>query len=284
MNNKTYSEFYEVARWMDVRKLYKQLEADTTFRNSSDTLVTFYDSLQNEIIQEIESTENGLTELIASMESQNYELYLQRLKDAEQSNSNIVSVTVQEANERDINTIYLKLQRYGLDSLTEDDSTIIANLAAQCPYIGGTAVYKARSLNAMYNPAILYDDIKICNNIGVYKTGDGNDENDRRKTVYENENKFLKNIGKKNIERKDYLFKLYPNPASTQLTITYSLNHTEKGKLIIYDILGREQIQIDLQNNVNKVSVNIQSLPQGIYMYKFFVNNNQTEAGKLLIE
>ncbi|MBK8330492.1 MAG: hypothetical protein IPL09_13750 [Bacteroidetes bacterium] len=180
-NTKTYIEYYEVARWMDVRKLYKQLESDTTFRNSSDTLVTFYDSLQNEIIEVIESTENGLNELIASMESQNYELYLQRLKDAEQSNSNIVSVTVQEANERDINTIYLKLQRYGLDSLTEDDSTIIANLAAQCPYIGGTAVYKARSLNAMYNPAILYDDIKICNNVGVYKNGSDNEENETRR-------------------------------------------------------------------------------------------------------
>lgn len=44
-----------------------------------------------------------------------------------------------------------------------------------CPYIGGTAVYKARALYAMYNPTALFDDMKICNAIGVYKTGKNND-------------------------------------------------------------------------------------------------------------
>ncbi|MBK8330491.1 MAG: T9SS type A sorting domain-containing protein [Bacteroidetes bacterium] len=101
---------------------------------------------------------------------------------------------------------------------------------------------------------------------------------------YENENIFLKKLDKEDIQHSNYMFKLYPNPASTQLTISYLLNSAEKGKLILYDILGREQMQVDLQNNINKVSVNIRNLPQGIYMYKFFVKNNQTENGKLLIE
>ena len=50
----------------------------------------------------------------------------------------------------------------------------------------GTAVYKARSLFAMYEPTSMFDDIAICNSIGVYKTensgnskgilGDGDDQ------------------------------------------------------------------------------------------------------------
>ena len=164
-------------------------------------------------------------------------------------------------------------------------SALSAKSAVQttCPYIGGTAVYKARSLNAMYYPAILYDDIKICNNVGVYKNG-SNNENDTRKTVYADESKFLKNLDIRYIENANYLFKLFPNPASTQLTIAYSLKNAEKGELILFDVLGRKQMQIDLQSNVNKVSVYIHSLPQGIYMYKFLVNSKQTEAGKLIIE
>ncbi|MBK7041661.1 MAG: hypothetical protein IPH46_14645 [Bacteroidetes bacterium] len=39
----------------------------------------------------------------------------------------------------------------------------------------GTTVYKARALYAMYNPTALFDDMKICNAIGVYKTGKNND-------------------------------------------------------------------------------------------------------------
>ena len=44
------------------------------------------------------------------------------------------------------------------------------------------------------------------------------------------------------------------------------------------------QMKIDLDYNMNKVSVNISALPQGIYTYKYIVSNVQKQAGKLLIE
>jgi hypothetical protein len=278
-NTKSYSEYPEIAHWMDAMKLYEQLKADTSFRNSNDTLLNFYDSLDTEIISQINSTNDRLATLIASMQSQNYELYLQRMDEAANNNSNIVSESEQEANEHDINEIYLKLLQYGKDTLTAQDSIFIETLANQCPYIGGTAVYKARMLYALYNPASMFDDISLCNSIGVYKNGGGSG-------LFDDENNYLKSLKPKqnDLVNSENQFILYPNPASTTVTIGYKLQPSEKGDVIVYDLLGRAQMKIDLDYNINKVSVNILSLPQGIYTYKYFVNNVQKEAGKLLIE
>lgn len=278
-NTKTYSEYPEIAHWMDAMKLYEQLKTDTSFRNCNDTLLSFYDSLDAEIISQINSTNDRLATLIASMQSQNYELYAQRMDEAINNNSNIVSETVQEANEHDINAIYLKVLLYGKDSLSDEDSIFIETLANQCPYIGGIAVYKARMLYALYNPASMFDDISICNNIGVYKNGGGDG-------LFDDENNYLKNLKPKQniLANSEHKFVLYPNPASTTITIAYQLQPNEKGNVIVYDLLGREQLKMDLDYNINKVSVNISSLPLGLYTYKYLVNNVQKQAGKLLIE
>jgi hypothetical protein len=71
----------------------------------------------------------------------------------------------------DINAIYLKYATLRARFTQYEDSIRIDNLANHCPYIGGTAVYKARALYAMYAPAGIFDDMKICNAVGVYKTG-----------------------------------------------------------------------------------------------------------------
>jgi hypothetical protein len=82
----------------------------------------------------------------------------------------------------------------------------------------------------------------------------------------------------------EHPFLLYPNPASTAVTVAYELSRTEKGMVIMYDILGREQLKIDLHPGTNKMSINVSLLKQGIYTYKYIVNNLHQYAGKLLIE
>ena len=153
------------------------------------------------------------------------------------------------------------------------------------PYIGGTAVYKARALYAMYNPTALFDDIKICNNIGVYKTGN-NDEIKMQNSIFENENSFLRTLkqdaGINKISNTN--FKVFPNPASSFLNIKYVLNEQEKAYVVLFDILGRERMKIHLSSSVTNVSVNIQSLEFGVYTYKYIVDNAAEEFGKIVIE
>jgi hypothetical protein len=280
---KSYSEFPEIAYWMDARKLYHDLDNSASYRNSNDTLLAFYDSLNTAVIEHIEATETNIANLIQSMNSQDYELYLQRLEEAKVSNSNVVSNRDQENNEHDINAIYIKIISYGIDALNDEDSTRIVEIANLCPYIGGTAVYKARALYAMYSPASMFDDITTCNAIGVYKNGNSGNS----KGIFDDENAYLKSLKPKETlltKNGEHTFKLYPNPATTTVTIAYELNKNEKGKVIIYDILGREQMKIDLHHDNNKVSINVSLLRQGIYTYKYLVNNAQKIAGKLLIE
>ena len=147
----------------------------------------------------------------------------------------------------------------------------------------GTAVYKARSLFAMYEPTSMFDDIAICNSIGVYKT----ENSGNSKGIFDDENAYLQSLKPKEsllTKNSEHPFMLYPNPASTTVTIAYELNNNEKANVIIYDILGREQMKIDLHPDNNRVSINVSLLRQGIYTYKYVVNNLHQYAGKLLIE
>jgi len=116
-----------------------------------------------------------------------------------------------------------------------------------------------------------------------YKTGQNNNT---QEGLFERENKYLSSFAlkKEPLQQKINKFLLYPNPASTTITIAYELKQNEKGNVIVYDILGREQMIIDLDCRANRVSVNINSFTHGLYTYKYLVNNVQKEAGKLLIE
>jgi hypothetical protein len=282
-HTKGYSEYPEIAYWMDARKLYRDLDNSYTYRHSNYTLLAFYDSLKTAIMAHMDAAEDNIAKLIQGMPSMDYDLYLQRLDEARESNSNVVSDEDQENNEHDINEIYLKMLAKSIDALDSEDSTRIVELAHLCPYIGGTAVYKARALYAMYNPANMFDDMAICNAIGVYKI----DNSGNGKGLFDAENAYLQSLKPKaNIlsQQGEHPFLLYPNPAITTVTIAYELGKTEKGMVIMYDILGREQLKIDLHPGYNKMSINVSLLKQGIYTYKYIVNNLHQYAGKLLIE
>ena len=144
----------------------------------------------------------------------------------------------------------------------------------------GTAVYKARSMWATYEPAFMYDDIKLCNNPGVYKNRGNNNG------LFTKENEYLKSL--KRNEAIPILgfgdFIIYPNPANNIINIKYNIKENEKACVIIYDIVGRERLKINLKSNINQVSININTLETGIYCYKYLVENNTTHTGKLIIE
>lgn len=150
----------------------------------------------------------------------------------------------------------------------------------------GSAVYRARTIYAAMNPLADYNDISICNAAGVYKNGNS-------AGLFDEENNWLNNLTKnQNIPSADESiskfsnssFAIYPNPANTNITISYSLNGNQNGELLIYDVLGRKQMSIDLSNSANKVQVNVRTLNQGIYTYKYLINNTVAQTGKIIIE
>jgi Secretion system C-terminal sorting domain len=141
--------------------------------------------------------------------------------------------------------------------------------------------YKARTMNGMFEPAAVYDDIKLCNSVGVYKNSNGNNEG-----LFDGESDYLQNLqpAKDKLQISEGDIALYPNPANTQITIAYHLLNGEEGKLIIYEMLGRERMAIELTSSANKVIADVSNLEMGLFTYKYFVNNESRSTGKLLIE
>lgn len=176
-----------------------------------------------------------------------------------------------------INEVYISYLRGGSETFSEADIALIENLALQCPYVGGTAVYKARNLFALYRPMQSYEDIDICNAVGVYKNGKG---------LFDDENALLDSLATTNISTLIALntIKVYPNPATEQITFEYTALTDENSSIELFDLTGRKVKEIELPKNSNKVNLMVDNLAQGVYTYKQIKGGRQVNAGKIIIE
>ena len=74
-------------------------------------------------------------------------------------------------------------------------------------------------------------------------------------------------------------FKVYPNPFSNQLTFESELFGNKKGKILIYDNLGKLIARFQLQKNQ---SINLQQIPSGFYFFEYRIDNQLIKQGKLI--
>ncbi len=58
---------------------------------------------------------------------------------------------------------------------------------------------------------------------------------------------------------------------------------TQLGQKLL-DLLGREQANISLHSSLNKVTVHLPTLSNGIYIYKYMVDGIVISTGKLIKE
>ncbi len=78
--------------------------------------------------------------------------------------------------------------------------------------------------------------------------------------------------------------KLYPNPATTRLSVSFSSTDAEKSHLVIYDMAGRVVVQqmVNIRTGQNKVNLNVSNLKNGIYSVELTTRDN-IQTGKLVI-
>jgi Secretion system C-terminal sorting domain len=151
-------------------------------------------------------------------------------------------------------------------------------LANSCPYLAGNAVLKARAFYANFVPNIFYDDVAVCNALGVYKTTHDS-------TDYEKEEALLNaDLNNKQVEVSENMVNVYPNPASDQITIEYNMPTASIGKFVILDILGNIVQQIELNGDVKRVTSSLNKISRGLYMYQYIVDNQVIYNGKLVIK
>ena len=120
-----------------------------------------------------------------------------------------------------------------------------------------------------------------------YEMPDNNDYNEisyYRLKLLLNDSKFVySNIAAvKGYE--NFLFTLYPNPASHKLKINLSSKEEGRSSITVYDALGRlalQQSSFVNKGNINK-EIDLTKLPAGSFTVKVILPDNQIRIGKFL--
>lgn len=203
-------------------------------------------------------------------------------------NNSINGSEIYIMNERNINAIYFKWLSSGLPALSEAEKESIEVFALSCPYINGSAVYKARSIYAQIQPLQDYNDLDICNAVGVYR----NEGNGITSGLFDGENTFLNEMIKQSSFENNHSdtrniadlneLRVYPNPASDAVTFDFSGECSSGYQIKIIDVLGRVIYSNKFSKNERKVKISMQQFLSGIYAYEYILDGIQKLNGKLV--
>ena len=76
----------------------------------------------------------------------------------------------------------------------------------------------------------------------------------------------------------------YPNPANKLVNFDYDLQGSNKGKVVIYDLLGSVVKDIEIPGNYGSLKLNTFDLVEGIYFYSLLINNEVIKTRKLIVK
>lgn len=273
-----YINYEEVGEWMTDKYLYHQLSQNPTLMSGSTILTNFYNNFDNSTINAIQNSDISLATLFDF--SGSYANFINQYNEAMQHNNDIVSSNSYEINERVINITAMKIARFGANGITETEKLEFEVLANMCPFIGGDAVYKARTLQTLFNPLAQYNDRVQCipqtQNRGIAVSENSTTNLDSLDEINVSEQANF--IANQLTNQKEYAVSIYPNPATDYIEIKSS---QENGIFILMDITGKEIINVPLQTN--KEIVKLSMLSNGTYMYKLILKNN-IYNGKITVE
>jgi hypothetical protein len=170
-------------------------------------------------------------------------------------NAGIGTVAVYDENEKILHDLYLKTVTKNLGP-TLAQKAQIKEIAEQCPLTGGPAVYRARAWHAALTGKFL--EPEDC--LGVSERSNTKESQSLAQTTG---------------------MAVYPNPASGKMTVEYSAESGQTLQLINH--LGVEAIRVSLAKGFNRIEMNIESLPAGLYVYRIVQGSGQIISKKVII-
>jgi uncharacterized repeat protein (TIGR03803 family) len=240
----TYYEFIPETQYLNKQGVYNIICNDSSIMSGDTVLQNFYNRTKATNMANINAVE-------LQSEQSNYTL-------AQSLNNSIIPQCVIEQNHKDVKSIFFSTLANGVDSLDSTQINTLWNIAKQCPFEGGRAVYEARyMLNYFYNTAIAFED--SC-------SGQGQSDKPVKKPVL---NKIINAA-------------VYPNPANSLLTVELDLQPNETGFICIYNSMG-EQVRCEtLKNNITTLPIS--DLSMGIYYYRITdLDDNLIKSDKVMI-
>lgn len=274
----TYSEFEEESERFDERWLYAHLASDSNLRNQYPVLNQFYLSRQGTVLDKLYRIDALIQSLADSNTLKNSSGFSSLLNEAKLLNDGISSTELFAITEQRMNNHYFKQLEWGYPALSATDWEDIESIAQECPFVAGNGVYKARTLLSHLNPLRFYNDLNVCNAVGMYKGGSGLfEQEDEELFGNTSNNAILKSLVKEAI-------KLFPNPSDDVVNVSYKISGLNVGMLQIIDIHGRVCKVIQLPSGDNTIPFSIADLSSGVYTYKFIVNKAILNIGKFVRE
>ena len=76
----------------------------------------------------------------------------------------------------------------------------------------------------------------------------------------------------------------YPNPASSVVNFDYTVNASDKASVSVYNLLGQEVRNQQVNSLQGRLSVSVADLNEGIYFCKLFVNGCAVKTEKFVVK
>lgn len=247
-NSTQFPVYNEETHWLHKKHVFEEIENNPQLTEDND-LNNFHNAHLNHIIGKLAKVNDKLLQ-------GNYNA-------ASAINSTISPTNVLEQNQKTINELILKSAILPDYFYTPDDSSILMNIATQCPLAGGNAVYQARNLlMSIASNVIEFEDNCI-------------DGNSRMEII----------DGAGTTHNDVIVYKLYPNPNDGNMIFEYSMQQQESiGTLVLYDIAGRIINKYHLTEGSNsQLKISEATLNNGIYFYSVVIDGKVISNSKFLI-
>ena len=222
--------------WMNRFKLYWFLLSDSTAAWQSDaTLVAFMSAMQN-------TSAGKLADVKSKMESDS-------IVEARAMNTQVQDTLLSAINQQTVNDLLLNRYMDSL-SLSPIEDVMLLEIANQCPYSGGPAVFDARALWFATHPfdSTRFDDESICSAA----------------------NRIIEQVEATPIESSDIHLVLSPNPATNYVQLVlWSDSGSECGTIELLDALGRTVRLIRCNRLPFETEISIAELSNGVYHCHF---------------
>ena len=269
--------YEQVAEWMTQKHVFELLANHPTLLSST-VLNNFYNNFANTPIGTMYNADVAIASLTDFEESEAE--MIDKYNVAMTTNNAIVPRNDYEINERVINITAMKIARFGSEVLNVTEKLEIEILANTCPFVGGDAVYKARTLQTLFNPLAQYNDRITCLQTTANKGG-ATTNLDNLDSLYEAQtNEQANAIIEKQLYDIDNLVSVYPNPTTDYVVVNYE-SKTD-GEFRLLNTLG-EVIMKEKVMKGNQQTIKLMNVDNGIYHYELKFTNKKESVGKLTI-
>jgi hypothetical protein len=168
-----------------------------------------------------------------------------------------------EANEKAVNGVYLSWLGSGAAALPSADIALLEAIAAQCPFTGGNAVYRARAfLAAAAHRLAGYDDQSACAPPQMLAQPGGHRADAAPGTR---------------------ALRLFPNPTRDQVHLRWQGAAEQPGQAIAYDAYGRQVRSIAIMPGAAEAVIDVGSLPDGLYIIRIRLDGEDT-ARRIIVK